>query len=70
MFHEHLANLILDDLVRVLDPHWMRVVGTFKVRGGIGITVEAEHTRTEAARQQWRRGSSSSGSKLGQGDAQ
>ncbi len=70
VFHEHLANLILDDLVRVLDPHWMRVVGTFKVRGGIGITVEAEHTRTEAARQQWLRGSSSSGSKLGQGDAQ
>ncbi len=55
VFHEHVSNLILDDLVRVLDPHWIRVVGIFNVRGGIGITVEAEHTKTEAARQQWLR---------------
>lgn len=53
VFHEHLSNQILDDLVRVLDPHWIRVVGVFNARGGIGITVEAEHTKTEAARQQW-----------------
>ncbi len=53
VFHEHLSNQILDDLVRVLDPHWIRVVGVFNVRGGIGITVEAEHTKTPAARQQW-----------------
>ncbi len=52
-FHEHVANQILDDLVRVLDPHWMRVTGVFNVRGGIGITVEAEHTKTTAARDQW-----------------
>jgi 7-cyano-7-deazaguanine reductase len=55
VFHEHLSNQILDDLVRVLDPHWIRVIGVFNVRGGIGITVEAEHTKTEAARQQWLR---------------
>jgi 7-cyano-7-deazaguanine reductase len=55
VFHEHLSNKILDDLVRVLDPHWIRVIGIFNVRGGIGITVEAEHTKTEAARQQWLR---------------
>ncbi len=55
VFHEHVSNLILDDLVRVLDPHWIRVVGVFTVRGGIGITVEAEHTKTDAARQQWLR---------------
>ncbi len=54
-FHEHVINQILDDLVRVLDPHWMRVVGVFNIRGGIGITVEAEHIKTEAARQQWQR---------------
>ncbi len=53
VFHEHVSNLILDDLVRVIDPHWMRVTGVFNIRGGIGITVEAEHTKTEAARQQW-----------------
>ncbi len=55
VFHEHVSNLILDDLVRVLDPHWIRVTGVFNIRGGIGITVEAEHTKTEAARQQWLR---------------
>src|SRR5512146_2596553 len=55
VFHEHVANQILDDLVRVLDPHWIRVVGIFNIRGGIGITVEAEFTKTEAARQQWLR---------------
>jgi 7-cyano-7-deazaguanine reductase len=55
VFHEHLANKILDDLVKVLSPHWMRVTGVFNIRGGIGITVEAENTKTEAARLQWSR---------------
>ncbi len=54
-FHEHVVNQILDDLVRLLDPHWIRVVGVFNIRGGIGITVETEHTKTEAARLQWQR---------------
>lgn len=52
-FHEHVVNQILDDLVKVLDPHWCRVTGTFNIRGGIGITVEAEQTKTPEARQQW-----------------
>ena len=53
-FHEHVVNQILDDLVRLLDPHWCKVTGAFNVRGGIGITVEAEHTKTPAAREAWR----------------
>lgn len=53
VFHEHVVNQILDDLVAVLDPHWCRVSGIFNIRGGIGISVEAEHTKTPAARQQW-----------------
>jgi hypothetical protein len=32
----------------------MKVSGIFKIRGGIGITVESEHTKTPAARQQWK----------------
>jgi 7-cyano-7-deazaguanine reductase len=52
-FHEHVVNRILEDLVKTLDPHWMVVKGTFNIRGGIGISVEAEHTKTLAARQQW-----------------
>lgn len=52
-FHEHVVNRICDDLVRTLDPHWIKVTGVFNVRGGIGITVEAEHTKTPQARTQW-----------------
>jgi 7-cyano-7-deazaguanine reductase len=53
VFHEHVVNRILDDLVETLNPHWCKVTGIFNVRGGIGITVEAEHTRTPEARAQW-----------------
>jgi 7-cyano-7-deazaguanine reductase len=52
-FHEHVVNQILDDLVKTLDPHWCKVTGVFNIRGGIGITVEAEHTKTPEARTQW-----------------
>lgn len=52
-FHEHVINKILDDLVETLNPHWCKVSGIFNPRGGIGITVEAEHTKTPEARRQW-----------------
>ena len=42
-FHEHVTNLILDDLVEALDPLYCQVIGAFNVRGGLGITVEAEY---------------------------
>ena len=51
VFHEHVINTILDDLVKTLDPHWCKVTGVFNVRGGIGITVEAEHVKTPAAKE-------------------
>ena len=44
-FHEHVTNLILDDLVSALDPLRCQVVGKFNVRGGIAITVEANYER-------------------------
>ena len=50
-FHEHVVNTILDDLVQALDPHWCKVTGVFNIRGGIGITVEAEQVRTLAAKE-------------------
>jgi len=53
VFHEHVVNQILDDLVKILDPHWCKVTGVFNIRGGIRITVDAEHTRTPESRQQW-----------------
>lgn len=53
VFHEHVVNQILEDLAETLDPHWIRVKGIFNIRGGIGISVEAEQTKTAAAREQW-----------------
>ena len=50
VFHEHLVNTILDDLIKALHPHYIKVTGTFNIRGGIGITVEAEQVRTAAAK--------------------
>jgi 7-cyano-7-deazaguanine reductase len=41
-FHEAVTNRILDDLVAALAPRSIRVVGRFKVRGGITTTVTAE----------------------------
>ncbi|NTW17446.1 MAG: NADPH-dependent 7-cyano-7-deazaguanine reductase QueF [Syntrophaceae bacterium] len=45
VFHEHVTNMILDDLVSVLKPRWCKVTAEFAVRGGISITVEAEHKK-------------------------
>jgi 7-cyano-7-deazaguanine reductase len=44
-FHEHVTNLILDDLVAALKPRWCKVSAEFAVRGGIGITVDAEYKK-------------------------
>jgi 7-cyano-7-deazaguanine reductase len=44
-FHEHVTNVILDDLVKVLDPHFCEVIGDFAVRGGIAIKVEARYEK-------------------------
>ena len=45
VFHEHVTNVILDDLVAVLNPRWCKVTAAFAVRGGIGITVDAEYRK-------------------------
>jgi 7-cyano-7-deazaguanine reductase len=44
-FHEHVTNVILDELVAVLAPRWCKVTAAFAVRGGIAITVEAEYKK-------------------------
>ena len=43
IFHEHLVNKLLDDLVKASRPRWMRVEVIMNPRGGIGTTVSAEH---------------------------
>ncbi len=46
-FHEAITNKILDDLIAVCDPRFMRVSAEFYVRGGIYTTVVAEHTQAK-----------------------
>src|SRR3972149_3070091 len=43
--HENAVNKILSELVDLLDPRWMEVVGDFSVRGNIKTVVTANHTR-------------------------
>jgi 7-cyano-7-deazaguanine reductase len=45
MFHETAVNRILDDLVTLLDPRCIEVVGDFNVRGNIKTVVTARHTQ-------------------------
>ena len=42
IYFEAVVNRILDELVAACQPRWMRVVGRFNVRGGIGSVVTAE----------------------------
>ncbi|OOZ36988.1 preQ(1) synthase [Solemya velesiana gill symbiont] len=42
-FHEAVTNQILNDLVAVTQPRFMRLTADFNVRGGIYTTVVAEH---------------------------
>lgn len=44
-FHEQVTNKILDDLVTLLDPHEIQVVGDFNVRGNIKTIVTARHAK-------------------------
>jgi len=46
-FHEAVTNEILDDLVKVTSPNFMRVRAEFNVRGGIYTTVVVEHRNSQ-----------------------
>ena len=48
IFHEHLVNKLLDDLVRSCHPRWMRVEVIMNPRGGIGTIVTAEYQSKES----------------------
>ncbi len=47
IFHEDVANRILDDLVELLNPWQAEVVGDFSIRGNIKTIVRAEHRHPE-----------------------
>ncbi len=43
IFHEHLVNKILDDIVKSCGPRWAKVEGIVNSRGGIQTTAVAEY---------------------------
>jgi 7-cyano-7-deazaguanine reductase len=45
IFHEHVINKMLEDLVKACKPRWLKVTGEFNVRGGIRTVVTAEYKR-------------------------
>jgi len=45
VFHEDVTNQILDDLVKLLDPWDMEVVGDFTVRGNIHTVITSKHSK-------------------------
>lgn len=47
VYHEDVTNVILEDLVKLLDPWEIEVVGDFNVRGNIKTVIRAEHTKAE-----------------------
>ena len=50
IFYEAVTNQILDDLVAVLKPRQMTVIGQFAVRGGTAGTVTAEYPASKGRR--------------------
>ena len=48
IYHEDVTNVILDDLVKLLDPWSIEVVGDFSVRGNIKTVIRSNHTRKDA----------------------
>lgn len=45
VFHEDVTNRILDDLIRLLDPWEIEVVGDFSVRGNIHTVITSKHSK-------------------------
>ncbi len=45
VFHEDVTNVILQDLLDLLDPHEIKVIGEFTVRGNIKTVITADHKK-------------------------
>ncbi len=43
IFHEHVVNRMLEDLVKACEPRKMKIKGIFNTRGGITTQVEAKY---------------------------
>lgn len=47
IFYESVTNKILDDLVAVSKPRYMKITADFNARGGITSVVEVEYVKDE-----------------------
>jgi 7-cyano-7-deazaguanine reductase len=45
IFYETVVNKILDDLIAMLHPKWIEVIGSSPARGGIATTVKTVHSQ-------------------------
>ena len=43
IFYEHIVNKILNDLIPLVQPKFMKVTGEFTIRGGIKTTTKAQY---------------------------
>ena len=50
IYQEHVVNRILEDLVRLTKPKWMKVVADYRVRGGIHTVASREYRRKGSRR--------------------
>lgn len=50
IFYEAVTNRILDELVAVLRPRWMRIETDWNPRGGLRSVITAEHVQKRARR--------------------
>lgn len=47
VYHEDVTNIIIGDMIKLLDPWEIEVVGDFTVRGNIKTVITAYHTKEE-----------------------
>lgn len=45
VFHEHLVNKMLEDVVKAVKPRWLKISGEFNPRGGITTIVTREYKK-------------------------
>lgn len=54
-FHEDCVNIIMKDLVKLMQPRYIEVIGNFVARGGIAIHPFANHSNSEPRYQEMAR---------------
>jgi len=45
IFHENVVNKIVEDIIKSIDPIFLKVYGDFNIRGGVKTTVERSYKK-------------------------